>query len=112
MALQRFECGGEREVGTLEAWTRDYGFLRHDGESRPSVFIHRSAWPLNLPIRLGARVSFVAEDTGRGPRAAEVRSLEGGGVADSDTAGASDEGRSSSHGWERARPREGRAGRR
>lgn len=68
-----------REQGTVKFFNdeKGYGFIRCDSDRR-ELYVHHSdiQMPGYRTLEAGARVEFHIEDHGRGPRAAEVITVE------------------------------------
>jgi cold shock CspA family protein len=63
-----------RSRGVIKAWVdeRGFGWARRSPES--DVFVHISAVPYDLlPLHVNDAITFEVIDTGKGPRAVDVR---------------------------------------
>ena len=65
----------ERQTGTVRRLAAGYGFVQQDGEPRADVFFHFTAMRNGRP-REGDRVTFLRQESDKGPRAVEVERVE------------------------------------
>ncbi len=63
----------DRQIGKIVRYdaNKGFGFIRVSGEQE-DVFVHLTSLPGQLPPSIGARLSFVVTDRGKGPRAEDV----------------------------------------
>jgi CspA family cold shock protein len=64
-------------IGIVKNWMdgRGYGFIKPE-DSQDDVFVHYSGLKGAYNLNRGQRVEFEVEDTYRGPRAINVKTLE------------------------------------